>query len=252
MKKLILLLGCLIYSGTAAAADEIMNRDMQKAFAQTQEEIQKSVAEMDASMQKVMPEIARSMSETINSIFASFTPLLSSMEENKVFSKASAQMNQDLKSSLNNIEQEVGTPADRPSAISAEPLVKPLPQAEVKQNFLLTGSKSEDGKSLDFIISQNADAIAETASLLDKKTAPSGSDKNIKIKDFNNRSLPLAEFKVENIDGQNFLIYNNQNIGTFALGNYNGQINVKIQTTGIDAYARAQSFLRNLKQNYLK
>lgn len=252
MKKLILLLGCLLYSGTAAAADEIINRNMQEAFAQTQEEIQKSVAEMDASMQKVMPEIARSMSETINSIFASFTPLLSSMEENKVFSKASARMNQDLKSSLNNIEQEVGTSAAQPSAISSEPLVKPLPKTQVKQNFLLTGSKSEDGKSLDFIISQNADAINETAALLDKKTAPSAAVPEVRIKDFNNHSLPLAEFKVENIGGQNFLIYDNQNIGTFALGNYNNRINVKIQTTGIDAYARTQSFLRNLKQNYLK
>lgn len=248
MKKLVLLLGLILYSGTAAAADDVINRDMQNAFNQTQEEIQKSVAQIDASMQKVMPEIARSMSESINSIFASFTPLLSSMEENKVFSKASAQMNQDLRTSLNGIEQEVGSVVTSPSS----PQLITAPENKVKENFLLTGSKSENGKSLDFIISQNAEAIKETASLLDKKTSPLEAEQGVKIKDFNGHSLPLANFKIENIDGQNFLIYNNETAGTFAIGNYNNQINVKIQTTGIDAYARAQSFLRNLKQNYLK
>ena len=249
MKKFILLLACLIYAENAFSAEDIINKDVQNSLAQTQVEIEKSVAEMDAAMQKVMPEIARSMSETINGIFASFTPLLSSLEENKVFSKTSAQMNQDLKSALNNIEQEVG------SASLTAPAQKETTNSEtfnIKENFLLTGSKTENGKSLEFIISQNKDSIKETATLLDKKASPQNNDEIINIKDFNGHSLPLSEFKIENIDGQNFLIYSNDTIGTFALGNYNKIINIKLQTTGIDSYARAQSFLRNLKQNYLK
>ncbi len=252
MKKFILTIGFCISLPSLALAEEIINDDMQQAFNQTQQEINQSVQQMDAVMQEVVPELAQGMSETVNNIFNSFPPLLEAMERNQVFSKTGAKMQQDIQASLRRIENGIGTPSSTDSSTLSNTSAASAPKAEIKESFLLTGSRNENGKSLDFIISQNAEQIQETKTLIDYKTSPEKSDKNIQLSDFYQQNLPLENFVLENIIGQNFLVYNNETYGTFIIGNYNNKINIKLQTAGIDSYARAQSFIRNLEQNYLK
>ena len=119
-------------------------------------------------------------------------------------------MQQDIQASLRRIENGIGTPSNTDSSTLSNTSAASAPKAEIKESFLLTGSRNENGKSLDFIISQNAEQIQETKTLIDYKTSPEKSDKNIQLSDFYQQNLPLENFVLENIIGQNFLVYNNE------------------------------------------
>ena len=60
-RSLVLALSLIFASGTAAAEERLINDDVEKALAQSSEQMNKSVEQMNAAFEKVMPELARSM-----------------------------------------------------------------------------------------------------------------------------------------------------------------------------------------------
>ena len=57
-KYFILLLFSLLSAFPAAAADDVINRDMQQALEQTNRAVADSVMQMDETMKKLMPEVS--------------------------------------------------------------------------------------------------------------------------------------------------------------------------------------------------
>ena len=96
MKKLLFALTVFTALSSNVRAQEIFTPEVQKSFEETQAAMQKSVAEMDRQMQQVMPVVADSMAQMMQNIFKTVPPLMKSLEENRVFSKAAEQLNWEI------------------------------------------------------------------------------------------------------------------------------------------------------------
>ena len=101
MKKFLSILAIMSIAANAAAQEtEVINADVQKSFEQTQKSMQQSIEKIDQHMQKVMPALSESMAQMMQDFFRTLPPLMKSIEENQVLSKAAEQMNKEINTQI--------------------------------------------------------------------------------------------------------------------------------------------------------
>lgn len=237
MKKFLLTAAVVTYTLNAAAQNtEIINADVQKSLDQTQAAMQKSVEQMDRQMQKVMPVVAESMAQMMQDFFQTIPPLMKSIEENQVLSKAAAQMNREIETQVNEVNANL---KDFKSFQEQK-------STAGQDKFMVSGSKNDNGRQLDFSYSQNDGRLAELQKAFRAKTAPDGNN-DFSLTDLNNQKLKGRDFKLEFIDGRNYLIYDDGNNYCFITGIAENDIIVRVLTTGADAPERARNFIKNVR-----
>ena len=166
-------------------------------------------------------------------------------EENQVFSKASAQMNQDFQKSM----QEFNSEMNQQFPITVTPQTIPAATDNESEQLMISGSRNENGKAIDFAVTQNIETLQQTAQMLEKKASPSSPAAAEKLETLKGQTIPLNEFKIEIINGNHFLI-NDTAAGTYATGNAGSNMNIRVQTSGPDAAARARNFITNFNKKF--
>lgn len=241
MKNFLIACAALCWSfGAAAQEPEIINADVQKSLAETQAAMQKSVEQMDRQMQKVMPVVAESMTQMMQDFFKTLPPLMKSIEQNQVLSKAADQMSRELDSQI----KEAG------SSFSDFEEYRRQKTAAPKDKFMISGSKNDNGKTLDFAFSQNEERLQELQKAFAAKTSPNGRQ-DFSLPDLKSRKLDGKGFKLEFIDGRNYLVYDEGNDYSYITGIAENGIIVRVLTSGADASARARNFIRNSRRQMI-
>lgn len=209
------------------------NEEMQKALKQTEQNIRQSVENMNTTIDQVIPQLAEGMNKSLTDIIETFPELFSSMEENRVFSKTSEQMLNELKNSLDEMQ------------ISAENY-----KIENFNNKLsLSGSQNQNNIGLDFLITQDPMTIALTREYLDNKK--SQTQDSLSVSTLSGEKITLKEFTTEKINGNLFLCYDKQDY-TFIIGNMGYDANVKLETRGKGHKKQARDFIKTLNPQQLK
>ena len=240
MKKFLLFAISLCLS-FQAEAEEIANAEVQKSLEQTQATMQKSFEEMDRQMQQMMPVMAQSMSQMMQDVFKTLPPLMKSLEENRVFSKAAEQMNQEINTQVKQLNDELKEYKN----------YKQQKNASAQDKFAVSGSKNENGKTLDFSFVQNDEALNNLRAAIAAKTDSQTRQESAQpLADLKGHRFELNEFKLENIGDNSYLVREN-NDETFIAGIINGGIIVRVQTSGENASARARNFIANSGQKVL-
>lgn len=228
------LLTLLGLTSAAFADDAIINAEVQKALDETNRSMEQSVAQMDKQMQVIMPQIADSMSQMMINVFKTLPPLLTTMEQNKVFSKAANQMEQDLQKSTAELRQQFDTAAASAKDASQD-------------SYVISGRQNDNGKILDFTFNENPETYTETQNLLQNVATPAA--QNLTLKAPEGQILALNSFKKETINGREYLVNDNFNNGTLITGNFNDRLTLMVYTAGADATARARQFIADFKLN---
>ena len=166
-KYFILLLFSLLSAFPAAAADDVINRDMQQALEQTNRAVADSVMQMDETMKKLMPEVTAGMTQMMIDIFNAFPPLMTAIERNQVLSKASKQLTQEVQKSAEELNAAAQEQADS-AASPASP--------QITDEFSISGTKDENGRRLIFNFNQNPELTRKTQQAADWISSP-GSEK---------------------------------------------------------------------------
>lgn len=233
MKKFLLALA-FAAAFTNARAQEIFNDDVRRSFEQTQAAMQQSVEQMDRQMQQVMPEVAESMSQMMQNIFKTVPPLMKSLEENQVFSKAAEQLNKEINTQTKELNTSISSQTNE----------------SVPDKFVISGSKDDNGRKIDFNFSQNDEALAELKKAFSIKTNPENKE-SFSLKDLKNQKLRVSDFRLEVINGKNYLVYDDGDAYCYITGIMNNNIIVRILTSGEDAPARARNFIKNSNQKFM-
>lgn len=152
-KYFILLLFSLLSAFPTAAADDVINRDMQQALEQTNRAVADSVMQMDETMKKLMPEVTAGMTQMMIDIFNAFPPLMTAIERNHVLSKASKQLTQKVQKSAEELNAAAQEQADS-AAFPASP--------QITDEFSISGTKDENGRRLIFNFNQNPELTRKT------------------------------------------------------------------------------------------
>lgn len=237
MKKFLLALSFTAAAFANAGAQEIFNDDVRKSMEETQAAIQQSADRMNKQMQEVMPLVAGSMSQMMQNVFNTIPPLMKSLEENQVLSKAARQLNNEINTQTREVNASIS------------------PRTETLQNgmpdkFVISGSKDDNGRKIDFNFSQNDEALQELQNALDIKTNPQNKE-TFSLKDLKNQKLRGSDFRLEIINGQNYLVYDDGDTYCYITGIMNENIIVRILTSGEGAPARARNFIRNSNQKFI-
>lgn len=232
--KILTVLSVFILSCGNVAAEEIINDDVRRAMEETDRAMQESALQMQQTMQKVMPEVADSFSQVMNDLLQAFPPLISAIEQNRVLSKAADRMQQEMQQSLQQLNTELDT----------------LPIPAEQDEFTFSGSRNNNGRTLDFTFSKDGNDLKTTANALtaleEKENGKELSDRQ--LTDLSGRQIPLSQFKLETINGTDFLVYEHGDDDIYLTGNNRYGLNARVQAKGENAGARARLFLQNFKQ----
>lgn len=234
MKKFLLALTFTAAAFSGARAQEIFNDDVRKSFEETQAALQQSADRMNKQMQEVMPIVAGSMSQMMQNVFNTIPPLMKSLEENQVLSKAAEQLNNEIDAQTKELNASIS----------------PQTNESAPDKFVISGSRDDNGRKIDFNFSQNDEALKELQNALDIKTNPQNKE-NFSLKDLKNQKLRGRDFRLEAINGQNYLVYDDGDTYCYVTGIMNNNIIVRILTTGEDAPARARNFIKNSNQKFM-
>ena len=238
MKKFLSTLAVMCIAANAAAQEtEVINADVQKNFEQTQKSMQQSIEKIDQHMQKVMPALSESMAQMMQDFFKTLPPLIKSIEENQVLSKAAEQMNKEISSQI----QEANRTFKDFRAYQEQQ------KSNEQDKFMVAGSKNDNGKTLDFAFSQNEERLQELQKAFNTKTAPEQTA-DFSITDFKQQRLKGKDFKIEFIDGRNYLVYDDEDNYCYITGIAENNIIIRVQTSGPDALARARNFIKNSRR----
>ena len=233
-KYFILLLFSLLSAFPAAAADDVINRDMQQALEQTNRAVADSVMQMDETMKKLMPEVTAGMTQMMIDIFNAFPPLMTAIERNQVLSKASKQLTQEVQKSAEELNAAAQEQADS-AASPASP--------QITDEFSISGTKDENGRRLIFNFNQNPELTRKTQQAADWISSPGSEKKAMQLTTLSGQTYPLTDFKRERINNAYFLIRSPQNDTAYATGNINDKIHLRVETSGPDAQPRLRAFI---------
>ena len=234
MKKFLLFITVLGLS-FQAQAEEIVNADVQKNWQQTQETMQQSLAKMDKQMQQIMPAMAQSMNQMMQDVFKTLPPLMKSLEENQVLSKTAEQMNREINAQVKQLNNELQEYQN----------YKQQKNASAQDKLSISGSKNDNGKTLDFSFVQNEENLNNLRQAIVIKSSPQNkAELASPLTDIKGKELDINELKLENINGNYYLVKENEQ-ESFITGIMNGNIIVRVQTGGEDAAARARNFIIN-------
>ena len=234
MKKFLLFITVLGLS-FQAQAEEIANADVQKNWQQTQETMQQSLAKMDKQMQQIMPAMAQSMNQMMQDVFKTLPPLMKSLEENQVLSKTAEQMNREINAQVKQLNNELQEYQN----------YKQQKNASAQDKLSISGSKNDNGTTLDFSFVQNEENLNNLRQAILIKSSPqTKAELTSPLTDIKGNKLDINELKLENINGNYYLIKEDKN-ESFITGIMNGNIIVRVQTGGEDAAARARNFIIN-------
>ena len=235
MKKFLSTLAVMCIAANAVAQEtEVINADVQKNFEQTQKSMQQSIEKIDQHMQKVMPALSESMAQMMQDFFKTLPPLMKSIEENQVLSKAAEQMNREIDTQI----QEANRTFKDFRAYQEQQ------KSNEQDKFMVAGSKNDNGKMLDFSFSQNEERMQELQKAFNAKTAPEQTA-DFSITDFRQQRLKGKDFKIEFIDGRNYLVYDDGENYCYITGIAENNIIIRVQTSGSDALVRARNFIKN-------
>ena len=237
MNKFLIGAAVLGFSFNAAAQSDIINADVQKSLAATQESMQKSVDRLDRQMQQV---VADSFAQMMQDFFKTLPPLMKSIEENQVLSKAANQINQELDSQISEVGKELSTYQN----------YKAEQTAGNEDKFMVSGSKNDDGKKLDFAFSQNDNRLQNLRAALEAKTAPDGAQ-DFSLTDLSNQKLRGRDFKLEFIDKIPYLVYDDGDTYCYITGIAEDNMIVRVQTSGFEAPERARNFIKNSRRRLI-
>ena len=235
-KYFILLLFSLLSAFPAAAADDVINRDMQQALEQTNRAVADSVMQMDETMKKLMPEVTAGMTQMMIDIFNAFPPLMTAIERNQVLSKASKQLTAE---ELNAAAQEQADSAASPAS------------PQITDEFSISGTKDENGRRLIFNFNQNPELTRKTQQAADWISSPGSEKKAMQLTTLSGQTYPLTDFKLERINNAYFLIRSPQNDTAYATGNVNDKINLRVETSGPDALPRLRAFIQEFRGKFV-
>ena len=235
MKKLLFCIACVV-SFPAHAADPL-NKDIQKSLTQTQTAMEESVAGIEQQMQQMMPVVADNISQMMQNFFQTIPPLMKSLEDNRFFSQTAKELNQEINAQTAELRRELS------KKTTAQP------QTKTEEEFVIAGSRNDNGKKLNFNFSQNTAALKELQQAFDIKTSPDGG-KTFSLRDLNNRELPGSGFKLRIINGQNYLFYDDGTNYCYVTGIINGNIILRLLATGENAAERARAFVRNSNRSF--
>lgn len=233
-RSLVLALSLIFASGTAAAEERLINDDVEKALAQSSEQMNKSVEQMNAAFEKVMPELARSMAQTMSQLLESITPVMQAMENNRTFSKASEQLSKEVAKSVDELN---------------------LPNTSVDRGEFLTvkGSKTVNDNSLQFDVNQNPTLVNNTAEFI--RIIKSGEKvPDLSLVALNDCVMKLKDFSVLEIDDNSYLIFDGKDSDhnfSYATGNIAPGLNLQVQTTGPGHEKAARDFIKSLRSRQL-
>lgn len=241
-KYFILLLFSLLSAFPAAAADDVINRDMQQALEQTNRAVVDSVMQMDETMKKLMPEVTAGMTQMMIDIFNAFPPLMTAIERNQVLSKASKQLTQEVQKSAEELNAAAQEQADS-AASPASP--------QITDEFSISGTKDENGRRLIFNFNQNPELTRKTQQAADWISSPGSEKKAMQLTTLSGQTYPLTDFKQERINNSYFLIRSPQNDTAYATGNVNDKINLRVETSGPDALPRLRAFIQEFRGKFV-
>lgn len=241
-KYFILLLFSLLSAFPAAAADDVINRDMQQALEQTNRAVADSVMQMDETMKKLMPEVTAGMTQMMIDIFNAFPPLMTAIERNQVLSKASKQLTQEVQKSAEELNAAAQEQADS-AASPASP--------QITDEFSISGTKDENGRRLIFNFNQNSELTRKTQQAADWISSPGSEKKAMQLTTLSGQTYPLTDFKRERINNSYFLIRSPQNDTAYATGNVNDKINLRVETSGSDALPRLRAFIQEFRGKFV-
>lgn len=241
-KYFILLLFSLLSAFPAAAADDVINRDMQQALEQTNRAVADSVMQMDETMKKLMPEVTAGMTQMMIDIFNAFPPLMTAIERNQVLSKASKQLTQEVQKSAEELNAAAQEQADS-AASPASP--------QITDEFSISGTKDENGRRLIFNFNQNSELTRKTQQAADWISSPGSEKKAMQLTTLSSQTYPLTDFKRERINNSYFLIRSPQNDTAYATGNVNDKINLRVETSGPDALPRLRAFIQEFRGKFV-
>lgn len=241
-KYFILLLFSLLSAFPAAAADDVINRDMQQALEQTNRAVADSVMQMDETMKKLMPEVTAGMTQMMIDIFNAFPPLMTAIERNQVLSKASKQLTQEVQKSAEELNAAAQEQADS-AASPASP--------QTTDEFSISGTKDENGRRLIFNFNQNPELTRKTQQAADWISSPGSEKKAMQLTTLSGQTYPLTDFKRERINNSYFLIRSPQNDTAYATGNVNDKINLRVETSGPDALPRLCAFIQEFRGKFV-
>lgn len=241
-KYFILLLFSLLSAFPAAAADDVINRDMQQALEQTNRAVADSVMQMDETMKKLMPEVTAGMTQMMIDIFNAFPPLMTAIERNQVLSKASKQLTQEVQKSAEELNAAAQEQADS-AASPASP--------QTTDEFSISGTKDENGRRLIFNFNQNPELTRKTQQAADWISSPGSEKKAMQLTTLSGQTYPLTDFKRERINNAYFLIRSPQNDTAYATGNVNDKINLRVETSGPDALPRLCAFIQEFRGKFV-
>ena len=238
MKKFLSILAIMSIAANAAAQEtEVINADVQKSFEQTQKSMQQSIEKIDQHMQKVMPALSESMAQMMQDFFRTLPPLMKSIEENQVLSKAAEQMNKEINTQIQEANR----------TFKDFRVYQEQQKSNEQDKFMVAGSKNDNGKTLDFSFSQNEERLQELQKAFNAKTAPDQAA-DFSITDFKQQRLKGKDFKIEFIDGRNYLVYDDGDNYCYITGIAENNIIIRVQTSGPDALARARNFIKNSRR----
>lgn len=241
-KYFILLLFSLLSAFPAAAADDVINRDMQQALEQTNRAVADSVMQMDETMKKLMPEVTAGMTQMMIDIFNAFPPLMTAIERNQVLSKASKQLTQEVQKSAEELNAAAQEQADS-AASPASP--------QTTDEFSISGTKDENGRRLIFNFNQNPELTRKTQQAADWISSPGSEKKAMQLTTLSGQTYPLTDFKRKRINNAHFLIRSPQNDTAYATGNVNDKINLRVETSGPDALPRLRTFIQEFRGKFV-
>ena len=237
MKHILLAATFVIVTSTNVNSQEIFNNNVRKSLEETQTVLQQSADQMNKQMQEFMPLVAGSISQMMQNVFNTIPPLMKSLEENQVLSKAAQQLNDEISSQTKELNNIISSDENSLSDYSPD-------------KFVISGSKNDNGKKIDFNFSQNDEALIELKNAFDIKTNPDNKA-TFSLTDLKNQKLRGNDFRLEIINNQNYLVYDDGNNYCYITGIMNNNIIVRILTSGEDAPSRARNFIKNSNQKIL-
>lgn len=227
--KLPVLFSLLLLSGTAFAADDLINADIERAMQKSNQEVLKSVDNMNKTLEKVMPELTQTMAQNLSQVLNSLTPVMEALEKNQTFSKASEKIAKDVAKSINELDI-------------------PNTKVDTDDNYLsVKGYKTENDQNLQFAVNQNPNLILNTSNFI---TLINKGNKNedLSVLTLDNKIIPLKEFNTKTINGHDYLVYSNEKDQyTFLSGNINPSLNIQVQTTGENHENKAENFIQSMR-----
>lgn len=247
MNKTTLLFSLLLISFPVYATDysdlseEQQRRQIEENINQIGREINQNIKEAGKQLNAAIPVIADNLNTILHTFTTEMLPLMRAMEENRKLVKASdsmahaledslpAQYRQELKYEIDSKNNQLtidGTIAENED-ITKFNIMRSLAAATIAQNF----------------ITQTNDI--ENANFFNPNSAKLPADK--KLQDIDKNELPLNEFKLEEINNNVFMVYENpDNQKTFIFGNLSPALTLQVQSQGPNHTQKIRSFIRDL------